>query len=125
MGGALADSLLTWRWSFYLRLCLGGLIAPFYLLLMPMNPSDLNVEPLQQRIQNFDVFGSLLIIGRSLSLVMALSFGRRHLCLEQRASHRALLQLWRSVHTLCSPAIVLHLYRSTTSNLPNGSLHLV
>ena len=33
--GAFADSSATWRWGFYINLCVGGAFAPVYLFLIP------------------------------------------------------------------------------------------
>ncbi|KAL4772928.1 efflux pump antibiotic resistance protein [Aspergillus nidulans var. acristatus] len=74
IGGAFADSSATWRWSFYINLCIGGLVAPVYLFLIPAaNPRP--DAPLLTRLGRLDFVGSILSAGAIATLIMAISFG--------------------------------------------------
>ena len=68
------DSSATWRWAFYINLCIGALCAPVYVFLLP------NFDPrpgvsFRTRLREIDYVGSLVIIGAFVSGVMAVSFG--------------------------------------------------
>jgi MFS family permease len=74
VGGAFADSTATWRWAFYINLCLGGAFAPVYLLLLP------SIDPRPgmhffKRLNEMDILGGILLIGAFISGIMAISFG--------------------------------------------------
>jgi MFS family permease len=74
VGGAFTDSAATWRWSFYINLCVGAAAAPVYIFMLP------NIDPrpgvsLRHRAREMDYLGAILMIGASVSLVMAISFG--------------------------------------------------
>jgi MFS family permease len=74
VGGAFADSTATWRWAFYINLCLGGALAPVYLLLLP----SINPRPgmhFFKRLREMDILGGILLIGAFISGIMAISFG--------------------------------------------------
>jgi hypothetical protein len=76
VGGAFADSSATWRWAFYINLCIGGLAAPVYLFLLPRTmPADYHSESLSSRLERIDLAGAVLSVGAITSLVMAVSFG--------------------------------------------------
>ena len=68
------DSSATWRWAFYINLCIGAVCAPVYIFLLP------NFDPrpgvsFRTRLREIDYVGSLVIIGAFVSGVMAVSFG--------------------------------------------------
>lgn len=74
IGGAFADSSATWRWSFYINLCVAALFAPVYLFMLPaVNP--------QPGMSKFDLFkkldfvGSILVLGTFCCGITGLSFG--------------------------------------------------
>lgn len=74
IGGAFTDSSATWRWSFYINLCVGAVCAPVYLFMLP------NVDPrrgssLASRSRELDFVGTILLVGAFCSGVMAVSFG--------------------------------------------------
>ncbi|KAL5040885.1 hypothetical protein BDW71DRAFT_213607 [Aspergillus fruticulosus] len=74
IGGAFADSSATWRWSFYINLCIGGVVAPVYLFLIPsthQRPDD----PFLERVRSLDILGTILSAGAVASLIMGISFG--------------------------------------------------
>jgi len=72
VGGGL--EIATWRWAFYLNLCIGGLLAPVWVCLIPDDKTKTDL-PLLGRLRGFDVLGSCTIIVGTLCLTMALSFG--------------------------------------------------
>ena len=51
IGGAFADSSATWRWAFYINLCIGALFSPVYLFLLPSADPRPGV-PLLSRIKH-------------------------------------------------------------------------
>lgn len=74
IGGAFATSKATWRWGFYVNLCIIGLLSPVYLLLI------LSFQPQRQRkifsrLREVDFAGTVLSIGCLVCLVMAINFG--------------------------------------------------
>ncbi|CAG8953871.1 hypothetical protein HYFRA_00010832 [Hymenoscyphus fraxineus] len=74
VGGGFADSSATWRWGFYINLCIGGLFSPVYLFILP------RVDPrpgatFAQRIVEIDWVGATLLAGTLVSTIMAISFG--------------------------------------------------
>ncbi|KAF2740100.1 MFS general substrate transporter [Polyplosphaeria fusca] len=74
IGGAFSDSSATWRWAFYINICLGGAAAPACLFLVPSFTPD-SPYTITQRIKRFDYLGSLLVMGAVACLIMVLSFG--------------------------------------------------
>ncbi|KAF1359038.1 MFS general substrate transporter [Lizonia empirigonia] len=74
IGGAFTDSSATWRWSFYINLCVGAVCAPVYLFLLPSNDPRPGVSFLD-RCREIDYVGAILMIGGSVTGVMAVSFG--------------------------------------------------
>ncbi|KAL8936306.1 MAG: hypothetical protein Q9216_005000 [Gyalolechia sp. 2 TL-2023] len=74
IGGAFTDSSATWRWSFYINLCIGAVCAPVYIFMLP-NKDPRPGASLADRAREIDYLGAVLIIGASVSFVMALSFG--------------------------------------------------
>ncbi|KAK8018775.1 hypothetical protein PG991_007965 [Apiospora marii] len=74
IGGAFTQSKATWRWAFYINLCIAALFAPVYLFGIPSwkpRKGSRNVD----LIREFDLVGSVLIIGAIISLIMAIQFG--------------------------------------------------
>lgn len=74
IGGAFADSSATWRWAFYINLCIGALFAPIYFLYLPSRDPRPNTSILS-RCREIDYFGTLLQVGAFISGIMAVSFG--------------------------------------------------
>ncbi|PQE17061.1 hypothetical protein CJF30_00003771 [Rutstroemia sp. NJR-2017a BBW] len=74
IGGAFTDSSATWRWSFYINLCVGGVGAPVYIFMLPSHDPRPGVS-LKTRLREIDFLGATLIIGAFLSGIMAISFG--------------------------------------------------
>ncbi|KAJ5914244.1 efflux pump antibiotic resistance protein [Penicillium tannophilum] len=75
IGGAFADNTsATWRWSFYINLCIGGAAAPVYFLLLPAADPRPG-HSLLARVRALDVVGMVLSAGAITSLILAISFG--------------------------------------------------
>lgn len=74
IGGAFSDSSASWRWSFYINLCIGALCAPVYLFMLPNKDPRPGVS-LAGRARELDYVGSILTIGAFVAGVMAVSFG--------------------------------------------------
>lgn len=74
IGGAFAISKATWRWGFYINLCVGAVCAPIYLLLIPSKDPRPGV-PLADRLLSIDWLGLLLLSGTTTALLMGLCFG--------------------------------------------------
>ncbi|KAH8719434.1 putative MFS drug efflux transporter [Phaeosphaeriaceae sp. PMI808] len=75
IGGAFADSVATWRWSFYINLVIGAIAAPAYFLLLPSTNTHLNSESMFKRIKAVDWVGTTLISGAVVSGIMGINFG--------------------------------------------------
>ncbi|KAJ5153823.1 Major facilitator superfamily domain general substrate transporter [Penicillium coprophilum] len=74
IGGAFTDSSATWRWSFYINLCVGAVCAPVYLFMLP-NKDMRRGTNFADRAREIDYLGTILLIGAFFSGVMAVSFG--------------------------------------------------
>jgi MFS family permease len=74
IGGAFTGSSATWRWAFYLNLCVGAVCAPVYIFMLPIKDPRPGVS-LADRARELDYLGGLLTIGAFVSGVMAVSFG--------------------------------------------------
>lgn len=74
IGGAFASSSASWRWAFYINLCLAGVLAPVYLLMVPMALPP-NHTTVSQALRNLDWIGTILSMGASAALLMLIDFG--------------------------------------------------
>ncbi|ATZ48299.1 hypothetical protein BCIN_03g05280 [Botrytis cinerea B05.10] len=74
IGGAFADSSATWRWGFYINLCIGGAFAPVYVFLIPNSKPRSNLS-LLGRWGQIDWLGALFLLGAIAFLLMAIAFG--------------------------------------------------
>lgn len=74
VGGAFADSSATWRWAFYINICVAAVTLPACVVLIPSMKSD-KPRPLWQRISKIDYLGVVLFFGGVLTIIMVLSFG--------------------------------------------------
>jgi hypothetical protein len=74
IGGAFAQSQATWRWSFYLNLCIGAVCCPIYLFLLSgFDPKG--SATFGSRFKAFDYLGALLSICMFVCVIMATNFG--------------------------------------------------
>lgn len=74
IGGAFTDSNATWRWAFYINLCVGGCCAPIYIFLLP-HADPQSTATLKDRIKKLDFLGTGLLCGILAAGIMAISFG--------------------------------------------------
>lgn len=74
IGGAFAESSATWRWAFYINLCVAALCAPVYLFWLP-SYKPRKEEKTSKLAKEFDYLGTVLIIGALISLIMGINFG--------------------------------------------------
>jgi MFS family permease len=74
IGGAFADSTATWRWGFYINLCLIGLLSPVYLFLVPSQEPQVP-RTIVAAFAQMDVAGVVLSISCLVCLVMGINFG--------------------------------------------------
>lgn len=74
VGGAFADSQATWRWAFYINLCIAALAAPACVFLIPSSPAP-TTAPRWDRIKRIDYVGATLFLGGVIIVVMILGFG--------------------------------------------------
>lgn len=77
--GRLRRIYATWRWGFYLNLCVGGLFAPVYLFLLPgFDPRGFDpkgAQKLADRFKEFDYVGAVLSVATLVCIIMATNFG--------------------------------------------------
>ncbi|ORY09573.1 major facilitator superfamily domain-containing protein [Clohesyomyces aquaticus] len=73
IGGTFSDSKATWRWAFYINVCIAAVAAPACLRFVPSIAPDTN--KLSTRIKRIDIFGASLFAGGISTLIMILSFG--------------------------------------------------
>ncbi|PKY03393.1 MFS general substrate transporter [Aspergillus campestris IBT 28561] len=74
VGGAFVESPATWRWAFYINICVSGLFAPVYLFLIP-SFKPRSGSKMTSLLREFDVLGTILSIGAIITLIMAVNFG--------------------------------------------------
>ncbi|XXH04687.1 hypothetical protein Hte_011109 [Hypoxylon texense] len=74
IGGAFADSTATWRWAFYINICIAAFAAPACIVLVPSSPPP-TTDSLWMRVKRIDYIGATLFLGGTLTIVMILSFG--------------------------------------------------
>lgn len=74
IGGAFTVSSASWRWAFYINLCIGAACAPIYIFIIPSCNPRPGVSFLN-RAREMDYVGGTLTVGAFVSGVMAISFG--------------------------------------------------
>lgn len=74
IGSAFADSPATWRWAFYINICVAAVAAPACIWIMPSAPSSMSLG-FMDVIKAFDQLGAVLFLGSVVSTVMLLGFG--------------------------------------------------
>ena len=74
IGGAFADSSATWRWGFYINICIIGALAPVYFILIPSFKPD-PTRSTGRRLRDLDNVGTTLSIGALVCLILGINFG--------------------------------------------------
>ncbi|KAB8542086.1 hypothetical protein FH972_025549 [Carpinus fangiana] len=74
VGGAFAESSATWRWAFYINLCIGALFAPVYIFFLPRGDPQKTVS-IPKKLLQLDFIGVVLNIGAFVALILAITFG--------------------------------------------------
>lgn len=74
VGGLFADSPATWRWAFYINLCIAAVTAPACAWLIPVLRPEAQGSTLE-RIRRVDYLGAVLFLSGIVLVVMLLSFG--------------------------------------------------
>ncbi|KAK4247367.1 major facilitator superfamily domain-containing protein [Corynascus novoguineensis] len=74
VGGAFVESPATWRWAFYINLCVAGLFAPVYLFWIPSFKPRGGTKSLEL-VREFDIVGTILSMGAITTLIMATNLG--------------------------------------------------
>ncbi|KAF1967042.1 putative efflux pump antibiotic resistance protein [Bimuria novae-zelandiae CBS 107.79] len=74
IGGAFADSSATWRWAFYINICIAAVAVPASVWLVPpiTNKSPYSVL---HRIKRVDYLGAVLFLGGVVTVIMILGLG--------------------------------------------------
>ncbi|KAJ5148571.1 hypothetical protein N7448_000149 [Penicillium atrosanguineum] len=75
VGGAFSENPhTTWRWAFYINLCIGGAFAPVYIFFLPRGDPQKGMT-LKQKLLQIDYLGMVLNVGAFTALIMAINFG--------------------------------------------------
>lgn len=74
VGGAFADSSATWRWAFYINLCVAAIAAPVCVFLVPSSPAPTQ-GTFWSRAKRVDYLGATLFLGGTITIIMVLGFG--------------------------------------------------
>lgn len=74
MGGAFAASSATWRWSFYLNLVVGAVVAPVYIFMLPSHHPRPGAT-FSSGLHELDWIGAILNAGAIASFIMGIAFG--------------------------------------------------
>jgi hypothetical protein len=74
VGGALADSSATWRWAFYINICIA---APSTLACITLIPPISHKSAFNrfERIKRIDYLGAVLFLGGVIAIIMVMGFG--------------------------------------------------
>ncbi|KAK4175928.1 putative multidrug efflux system protein [Triangularia setosa] len=75
VGGAFVESPATWRWAFYINLCIAGLFAPVYFFWIPSYKPQPKETSSRELVKKFDFGGTVLSVTAIMTLVMAINLG--------------------------------------------------
>lgn len=72
LGGVFGTNV-SWRWCFYINLCFGGIIIPFFMYsYRPKSP----VGNIRERMQSIDITGNFLLVASFVLILLGISFGQ-------------------------------------------------
>jgi hypothetical protein len=74
VGGAFADSVATWRWAFYINICISAVAVPAAIWLVPPITHK-RPHGVLDRIKQIDYLGAILFLGGVVSMIMILGLG--------------------------------------------------
>ncbi|KAJ5716557.1 hypothetical protein N7493_008468 [Penicillium malachiteum] len=75
VGGAFSQNVnMTWRWAFYINLCIGGMFSPIFVFYLPQGDPQPEAR-LKRKLLQIDYLGILLNTGTFTALIMAINFG--------------------------------------------------
>jgi len=74
VGGAFTQSKATWRWAFYINLCIAAVFAPVYLFWIPSFKPRAGTKA-RQLLREVDWAGTVLSIAGIMTIIMAINFG--------------------------------------------------
>ncbi|KAJ5263149.1 major facilitator superfamily domain-containing protein [Penicillium angulare] len=74
IGSAFADSPATWRWTFYINICVAAVTAPACIWIIPSAPPSISLGVMGV-IKVFNYLGAVLFLGSVVSIVTMLGFG--------------------------------------------------
>ncbi|PVH99527.1 efflux pump antibiotic resistance protein [Periconia macrospinosa] len=76
VGGAFADSPASWRWAFYLNICVAAVSVPICLWLVPTkDKKDSTSTSILSRLKKIDYLGAFLFLGGVVSIIIILGSG--------------------------------------------------
>ncbi|KAI5854504.1 major facilitator superfamily domain-containing protein [Durotheca rogersii] len=107
IGGAFAQSSATWRWAFYINLVVAAVTAPGLLFCLPnLNPVEM---PFLQKFLMLDWLGTVIFLGGSVCLTMALTFGGTVFAFDSGPE----ITLWTLTGVLLIVFIAISVYHPT------------
>ncbi|KAH8585515.1 major facilitator superfamily domain-containing protein [Bisporella sp. PMI_857] len=75
VGGAFSENArTTWRWAFYINLCIGAAFAPIYFWFLPEGDPQKSTA-FTAKLRQLDYLGVALNVGAFTALIMAINFG--------------------------------------------------
>ncbi|KAG4033005.1 hypothetical protein MFRU_005g00290 [Monilinia fructicola] len=91
-------TVVSWRWGFYINLCIAAASAPAYIFAFPSSKSK-PVTSIMTCVRNIDFLESVLFMGAACFIIMAISW----------QYHRALRLLWCPLDLILDTAVLLFL----------------
>lgn len=73
--GGVFGTEVSWRWCFYINLCIGGIIIPFYLY--SYRPKS-SVRSLHERMESIDITGNFLLVASLVLILLGLTLGQEN-----------------------------------------------